>query len=95
MRRLLGHYPRLGSRRIRIMLGREGIAIGKEGCSRLISVHGAPRYMRRDSAPAFVSSALLKWAVSEKIESALIDPGMPEPELRHTAGVSPASKLRN
>lgn len=35
MRRLSGDYPRFGSRRIRIMLGREGIVIGKERCSRL------------------------------------------------------------
>ena len=160
MRRLSGEYPRFGSRRIRIMLGREGIAIIKDHCSRLsaqtglqvprkrrrrritgsrlrplapsarnsvwrydfvfdacangqqlkcltvvdeytreclaidvsgsirsarvievlsklISVHGAHRYMRSDNRPEFVSSALLKWVVSEKIESALIDPGKP------------------
>jgi putative transposase len=160
MRRLSGDYPRFGSRRIRIMLAREGIAVGKERCSRLwaqaglqvprkrrrrriagsrprplapdrrnavwsydfvfdacangqqlkcltvvdeytreclaidvagsirsarvievlsrlISVHGAPRYMRSDNGPEFVSAALLRWVVSEKIESALIDPGKP------------------
>ncbi|SAK89662.1 transposase [Caballeronia glebae] len=48
-----------------------------EVLSRLISVHGAPRYMRSDNSPEFVSSALLKWVASEKIESALIDPGKP------------------
>jgi putative transposase len=160
MHRLSGMYPRFGSRRIRIMLGRDGIVIGKERCARLwaeaklqvprkrrrrrvaasrprplapssrnsvwcydfvfdacangqqlkcltvvdeytreclaidvagsirsmrvievlsklISVHGAPRYLRSDNGPEFVSSALLEWIVSEQIESALIDPGKP------------------
>lgn len=45
--------------------------------SRLISVHGAPRYIRSDNGPEFVSTALLKWAVEENIETALIDPGKP------------------
>jgi putative transposase len=35
MQRLSGQYPRFGSRRIRIFLGRGGIQIGKEQCSRL------------------------------------------------------------
>ncbi len=48
-----------------------------EVLSKLISVHGAPRYMRSDNGPEFVSAALLKWVVSEKIESVLIDPGKP------------------
>ncbi|SDV50658.1 putative transposase [Chitinasiproducens palmae] len=160
MRRLSGCYPRFGARRIRVMLSREGIVVGKERCarlwaqeglqvprkrrrrriaarvprihaptarnsvwsydfvydacangqqlkcltvvdeytreclaidvagsiraarvidvlSRLISVHGAPRYMRSDNGPEFVSTALLKWAVSEGIETVLIDPGKP------------------
>lgn len=160
MHKLSAQYPRFGSRRIRVMLAREGIVIGKERCSRLwaqsclqvprkrrrrrvagsrprplapaarnavwsydfvfdacangqqlkcltvideytreclaidvagsirsarvievlgklISVHGAPRYMRSDNGPEFISTALLKWIVSEKIESALIDPGKP------------------
>ena len=45
--------------------------------NRLISVHGAPRYVRSDNGPEFVSAALLKWTVEEKIEMALIDPGKP------------------
>jgi putative transposase len=35
MRRFSSDYPLFGSRRIRVMLGREGIVIGKERCSRL------------------------------------------------------------
>src|SRR3546814_12377702 len=35
MRRLSGQYPRFGSRRIRVFLGREGIQVGQERCSRL------------------------------------------------------------
>ena len=37
MRRLSGQYPRFGSRRIRVFLAREGLQIGKERCSRLLS----------------------------------------------------------
>ena len=33
--RLSGQYPRFGSRRIRVFLGREGLEVGKERCSRL------------------------------------------------------------
>ncbi len=35
MQRLSGQYPRFGSRRIRIFLGREGLHVGQERCSRL------------------------------------------------------------
>lgn len=48
-----------------------------EVLSRLVSQHGAPRYLRSDNGPEFVSAALLKWAVEERIETALIDPGKP------------------
>ena len=160
MHRLSGMYPRFGSRRIGVMLRREGLVVGRERCTRLwaeaqlqvpqkrrrrrvagsrprphapearnsvwcydfvfdacangqqlkcltvvdeytreclaigvagsirsarvievlsklISIHGAPRYVRSDNGPEFVSTALLKWIVSEQIESALIDPGKP------------------
>jgi putative transposase len=33
--------------------------------SKLISVHGAPRYLRSDNGPEFVSLALLQWAKDE------------------------------
>ena len=45
--------------------------------SRLVSVHGAPRYLRSDNGPEFVSRGLLKWAVDEGLESVLIEPGKP------------------
>ncbi|MGQ5523357.1 IS3 family transposase [Chitinimonas sp. PSY-7] len=159
MHKLSSQYPRFGARRIRILLGREGIAIGKDRCaalwasaclqvprkrrrrvaggrprpyaaasrnavwcydfvfdacangqqlkcltivdeytreclaidvagsirswrvievlSRLISLHGAPRYIRSDNGPEFVSTVLLKWAIEERIETAFIDPGKP------------------
>lgn len=48
-----------------------------EVLSRLISVRGAPRYLRSDNGPEFVSLALLKWIVEQGIECALIDPGKP------------------
>ena len=45
--------------------------------SQLVSVHGAPSHLRSDNGPEFVSKAVLKWIVDEKISSAFIDPGKP------------------
>ena len=42
---------------------------------KLISVCDAPRYLRSDYGPKFVSLALLKWVVDQQLESVLIDPG--------------------
>lgn len=48
-----------------------------EVLSQLVSVHGAPKYLRSDNGPEFVSRALLRWASDAGIGSALIDPGKP------------------
>lgn len=48
-----------------------------DNLSRLISVHGAPRHLRSDNGPEFVSRALLRWLVASNIDTALIDPGKP------------------
>lgn len=48
-----------------------------EVLAQLISVRGAPRYLRSDNGPEFVSRALLKWAAQNQLEMALIDPGKP------------------
>lgn len=48
-----------------------------EVLSKLISIRGAPRYLRSDNGPEFVSRALLKWVTEQAIELALIDPGKP------------------
>ena len=45
--------------------------------ARLVSVHGAPRYLRSDSGPEFVSRAVLRWLMEEGIHTATIDPGKP------------------
>ncbi|BET26485.1 hypothetical protein RGQ30_19860 [Limnobacter thiooxidans] len=37
--------------------------------SRLISVRGAPKYLRSDNGPEFVATKLLEWAVQVKLES--------------------------
>ena len=50
---------------------------GIEVLSRLISVHGAPSYLRSDSGPEFVSRAVLNWLLEEGIHTAIIDPGKP------------------
>jgi len=48
-----------------------------EVLSRLVRVHGAPRYLRSDNGPEFVSRAILRWLSSSNIDTALIDPGKP------------------
>jgi putative transposase len=48
-----------------------------EVLSRLVSEHGAPRFIRSDNGPEFIARAILRWALEEKIGTALIDPGKP------------------
>ena len=48
-----------------------------EVLSQLISLHGAPRILRSDNGPEFVSKALLRWAGNLNLDMALIDPGKP------------------
>lgn len=48
-----------------------------EVLSKLVSVHGAPRYLRSDNGPEFVSRAILKWLTETNIDTAFIDPGKP------------------
>jgi putative transposase len=45
--------------------------------SKLMRVHGVPRYLRSDNGPEFVSKALLEWATKESLQLALIEPGKP------------------
>jgi putative transposase len=56
-----------------------GIRSGRviEVLSRLVSVHGSPRYLRSDNGPEFVSRAVLKWLTQANIDTAHIDPGKP------------------
>lgn len=48
-----------------------------EVLARLVSVHGAPRHLRSDNGPEFVSRAILRWLTAEQIDTALSDPGKP------------------
>jgi len=48
-----------------------------EVLARLVSVHGAPRHMRSDNGPEFVSTAVLRWLTAATIETAHIAPGKP------------------
>ena len=48
-----------------------------EVLSRLVSVHGAPLFMRSDNGPEFVSHAILEWIAQTGIGTALSDPGKP------------------
>jgi putative transposase len=45
--------------------------------AKLVSVHGAPRYIRSDNGPEFVATAVLQWVTAEGIETAHIAPGKP------------------
>jgi putative transposase len=45
--------------------------------ARLISIHGAPAYLRSDSGPEFVSQAILRWLTENRVDTAVIDPGKP------------------
>jgi putative transposase len=66
---------------------KEGLAIDVDGrirsarvievLSRLVSARGAPRFLRSDNGPEFVSKALLSWTVTQGIGTALIEPGKP------------------
>jgi len=66
---------------------KEGLAIEVDGrirseqviqvLSRLVSERGAPRHLRSDNGPEFVSRALLTWIAAQGIGTALIDPGKP------------------
>ena len=48
-----------------------------EVLAQLVSVHGAPAYLRSDNGPEFVATAILRWLHAAKIETAFIDPGKP------------------
>ena len=45
--------------------------------SKLVSMHGAPSYLRSDNGPEFVSRAVLRWLTQANIDTAHIDPGKP------------------
>ena len=63
-----------------------------EVLAQLLSVHGAPRYLRSDNGPEFVSKAILRWLTEAKIETAYIDPGKP---WQNAAGESFNGKFRD
>lgn len=48
-----------------------------DNLSRLLSIHGAPRHLRSDNGPEFVSRAVLRWLIASNIDAALIDPEKP------------------
>jgi putative transposase len=48
-----------------------------EVLAQLVSVRGAPRYLRSDNGPEFVATAVLQWVTAEGIETAHIAPGKP------------------
>lgn len=45
--------------------------------SRLMTIHGKPRFIRSDNGPEFTAHALIKWLTEQKIGPAFIKPGSP------------------
>ena len=43
----------------------------------LVSLHGAPRYLRSDNGSEFIATVLLRWLQTVEIDTAFIDPGKP------------------
>ena len=48
-----------------------------EVLAKLVSVRGAPRYLRSDNGPEFVATAVLRWLTESEIDTAYIAPGKP------------------
>jgi putative transposase len=48
-----------------------------EVLAKLISIHGAPRALKSDNGPEFVSRAILRWLIDAGIDCVLSDPGKP------------------
>jgi putative transposase len=48
-----------------------------EVLSQLVSIYGAPQYLRSDNGPEFVALAVLRWVQTVGIDPAFIDPGKP------------------
>ena len=45
--------------------------------SKLVSVHGAPQYLRSDNGSELVSKAVLRCLLQARIDTVFIDPGKP------------------
>jgi putative transposase len=48
-----------------------------EVLSKVISVHRAPKVLRSDHGPEFISKAIIRWLAKENIDTAFIEPGKP------------------
>jgi putative transposase len=48
-----------------------------EQLEKLVVERGAPRHLRSDNGPEFVSRAILRWFARRGVETAFIDPGKP------------------
>jgi putative transposase len=48
-----------------------------EVLARLVSLHGAHRYIRSDNGRELVATAILRWLAAAQIKTAFIDPGKP------------------
>lgn len=48
-----------------------------EVLSRLVAVHGPPKYLRSDNGPEFIAKALRRWLEASGIQTAYSEPGKP------------------
>jgi transposase InsO family protein len=65
-----------GDRRVDARVSRDRSV--RQHPARLVRVRGAPRCLRSDSGPEFISPGILRWLRDARIEAALIDPGRPK-----------------
>jgi putative transposase len=56
---------------------RLGVRLRVRHVAELVGTRGAPRYLRSDTRPGFISTAVLGWVTEEGIETARIAPGKP------------------
>lgn len=47
------------------------------GLTRLITLHGAPTYLRSDNGPEFIAEALKVWLATQQTQTAYIEKGSP------------------
>ncbi len=48
-----------------------------EVLSRLVAVHGPPKYLRSDNSPEFIAKTLRRWLEASSIQTVYSDPGKP------------------
>lgn len=71
---VIDEFTRVPSYRCR---GRDPVWACHAVLTQLVSMHGAPRYLRSDNGPEFVARVLLRWLQTAQIDTAFIGPDNP------------------